>query len=141
MEALGLPILNPSETISCGRDDTQPPCSEQSMFSKSISCISKQSNTMAEFLEYLTERHPVYAPFTTPSYSNAAFSLLGLVIENVMNEPYEVVVDKIIFQPLGLSRTSIKKPEDSWGVIPLGHSQWDLQQGIDARYVCTFHNF
>lgn len=90
---------------------------------------------MAEFLEHLIERHPVYAPFTAPVYSNAAFEILGLVIENVVNEPYEVVLSKTILKPLGLSRTSVKKPRDSWGVIPVGESYWGYELGAEVAYV------
>ena len=86
---------------------------------------------MTEFFEYFTQRYPVYAPFTTPSYSNAAFSILGVVIENVTNEPYERVLKKTIFEPLSLTGTSVRKPEDSQAVIPIGNSSWSWDLGAD----------
>lgn len=78
----------------------------------------------------MNQRHPVYAPFTTPSYSNAAFEILGYVVENVTGHPYEVVIQKAIFEPLGLYHSSVSKPrDDSVGVIPIGESGWDFNLG------------
>lgn len=111
-ETFGLPKLNLSQIPSCGKDSTQAPC------------------TREEFFNGFTKRHPVYAPFTTPVYSNTAFQILGYVIENVTGEPYEVAVEHNIFKPLDLSRTSLKPPrKSSWGVIPVGDSWWDTDQG------------
>lgn len=85
---------------------------------------------MLVFLQGLNRRHPIYAPFTTPVYSNAAFQLLGYVLENVTGLPYEVVVQKTIFDPLGLRHSSVLKPRNaSVGVIPIGETDWDLDLG------------
>ena len=64
----------------------------------------------ADFFDGFTKRHPVYAPFTTPVYSNAAFQILGYVIEKVAGEPYELAIQNSILKPLSLSRTSLKPP-------------------------------
>lgn len=85
---------------------------------------------MLEFLQGLNQRHPVYAPFTTPVYSNAAFEILGYVLETVTAQPYEVTLQKTIFDPLGLPHSSVSKPRDaSIGVIPVGESDWDFDLG------------
>lgn len=85
---------------------------------------------MLDFLQGLNQRHPVYAPFTTPVYSNAAIQILGYVLENVTGYPYGVAVQKTIFDPLGLRHSSVSKPPDaSVGVIPVGESDWDFDLG------------
>lgn len=85
---------------------------------------------MPDFLRGLSQRNPVYAPFTTPVYSNAAFELLGYVLENVTALPYEVALQKLIFDPLGLHQSSVSKPRNaSLGVIPIGENDWDLDLG------------
>lgn len=71
-------------------------------------------------------------------YSNAGFQILGYVIENVTGEPYEVAIANSIFKPLNLSRTSLKPSSNSsWGVIPVGDSEWDNYEGGQSSYVLT----
>lgn len=89
-----------------------------------------------DFFDGFTKRHPVYAPFTTPVYSNVGFQILGYVIENVTGEPYEVAITNSIFKPLNLSRTSLKPSSNSsWGVIPVGDSEWDNDEGGQSSFV------
>lgn len=88
------------------------------------------TDRIADFLQGLNKRHPVYAPFTTPVYSNAAFEILGYVLEKVTSQPYETVVQNTIFKPLGLSRSTVSKPRNtSQGVVPVGKSDWDFDLG------------
>lgn len=101
-----------------------------------LDLMHRNLNPEADFFDGFTKRHPVYAPFTTPVYSNAAFQILGYVIENVTGEPYEVAVEHDIFKPLNLSRTSLERSKDSsWGVIPIGNSEWDTVEGGQSSYV------
>ncbi|KAL9117447.1 MAG: hypothetical protein Q9187_006016 [Circinaria calcarea] len=113
---LGLPALAASDVPTCGRDGSQTGCSRQ------------------EFFQGFTKRHPVYAPFATPVYSNAAFWILGYVIETVTGKPYDQAVHDDIFAPLHMNRTSLTKPqENSWGVVPIGQSGWDYDiKGLGA---------
>lgn len=67
-------------------------------------------------------------------YSNAAFQILGYVIEKVTGEPYELSLKNSILKPLSLSRTSLKPPT-SGGVIPVGESGWDTLGGDQDPYV------
>lgn len=94
---------------------------------------SRSSNPRPEFFSGYPSRSPVYAPFTTPSYSNAAFRILGYVIERVTHQSYELAVQETIFKPLGLKRSSVTKPRDTAsGVIPVGNSSWDFDFGGEA---------
>jgi CubicO group peptidase (beta-lactamase class C family) len=46
-----------------------------------------------------------FDPGTKWNYSNSAYSLLGYIIEKVEKQPYETVVRKRIFQPLGMTNS------------------------------------
>lgn len=67
---------------------------------------------MTAFFAKFGRRHPVYAPWTTPVYSNMGFAVLGLVVESVSGQPYEQYVSEAILEPLNLTRTSIRTPTD-----------------------------
>lgn len=105
-------------------------------FGRRLDLIHLNLTPEADFFNGFTKRHPVYAPFTTPVYSNTAFQILGYVIENVTGQAYEGAVETDIFKPLNLSRTSLKRPGNpSWGVIPVGDSWWDTEEGGQSSYV------
>lgn len=85
--------------------------------------------TREVFLRNLINRRPVYLPNTTPSYSNAGFATLGLVLEAISNSTYDEVLHKHLIGPLRLSGTSISQPANSsHAVIPgsAAVSGWDL---------------
>ena len=91
------------------------------------------SDQELDFLQGMNQRHPVYAPFTTPVYSNAAYEILGYVVESVTGQPYEAAVQNLIFDPLGLDHSSVLTPRNaSVGVIPVGESGWEFDHGGDA---------
>jgi CubicO group peptidase (beta-lactamase class C family) len=46
-----------------------------------------------------------FEPGTKWNYSNSAYSLLGYIIEKVEKQPYETVVRRRIFQPLGMTNS------------------------------------
>ena len=85
-----------------------------------------------EYLSGYKARHPVYPPFATPVYSNAAFSLLGLALEVITGRDYGTIIQNDIFVPLGMAHSSVQKPRDSKGVIPTGPSAWGFDLGYDA---------
>ena len=62
--------------------------------------------------DYLKRWTPtrVYAPGTTPAYSNWATALTGYVIERVSGESFDDYCDKHIFAPLGMSNSSMRQP-------------------------------
>ncbi|KAL1987291.1 hypothetical protein VTN96DRAFT_4319 [Rasamsonia emersonii] len=90
----GLPVLNASEVSGCGGEPDQAGCTWQTFFTK------------------FGRRRPVYAPWTTPVYSNIGFAILGLVVESVTGQTYEQFVSEAILAPLNLTRTSISTPTD-----------------------------
>jgi CubicO group peptidase (beta-lactamase class C family) len=90
------------------------------------------------------------------TYSNAAFDLLGLVLENVTGLPYSRYVERFILEPLNMTSSSLEKPDDSVAVLPKGHNYWDIDEGVQRptggiysssrdlsrylRYILTHYN-
>ncbi len=52
----------------------------------------------------------VYAPGTTPAYSNYATSLAGYIVERVSGEPFDAYVERHIFSPLQMTRSTFRQP-------------------------------
>ncbi|KAK8913226.1 Beta-lactamase-like protein sdnR [Metarhizium anisopliae] len=114
-QAAGLPELSLDEIPTCAGNNTQPPC------------------TRREFFDVLLKRRPVSLPFNTPTYSNAAYRLLGYVVEAVTGTSYTEAVAKSVFQPLGLQNTSTSSPRGAGvGVIPPGNSGWGRPLGDEV---------
>lgn len=109
-----------------------------------------------EFLNSIKAKEPIYAPNQKSTYSNVAFNLLGLALENATGLPYSRYIEKSIFEPLNMTSTSLEKPDDSVAVLPKGHNYWDIEEGIQRptggiyssstdlsrylRYILTHYN-
>ncbi|HEY0596946.1 serine hydrolase domain-containing protein [Sphingopyxis sp.] len=52
----------------------------------------------------------IYAPGTTPAYSNYGTSLAGYIVERVSGLPYDDYVERHIFAPAGMTRSSFRQP-------------------------------
>ncbi|ARU17990.1 serine hydrolase [Croceicoccus marinus] len=52
----------------------------------------------------------IFAPGTTPAYSNYGTSLAGYIVERVSGEPFDDYVERHIFQPLGMDDSSFRQP-------------------------------
>ncbi|KAI8625975.1 beta-lactamase/transpeptidase-like protein [Xylariaceae sp. FL1651] len=110
----GLPPLTNSSKTGCAGLFNLPPC------------------TRAEFFRDFGKRHPVYAPWTNPVYSNVASAILSFAVEAATNMSYDAYVQRAIFGPLGMTNTTISNgPKDrSWGFIPKG----DILFGASLGY-------
>jgi CubicO group peptidase (beta-lactamase class C family) len=60
----------------------------------------------AAFLSYFGARNAVYAPGSTPIFSNAGFIILGYALERITGQPYAALLDRAITHPLNLTRTA-----------------------------------
>jgi CubicO group peptidase (beta-lactamase class C family) len=69
------------------------------------------------------------------TYSNVAFSLLGLVLEKATGKPYSEIISSSILQPLGMNYTTMVKPKDSDGIIPWGPNDW--RRDLDSDIPCV----
>lgn len=54
--------------------------------------------------------HRIFAPGTTPAYSNYATSLAGYIVQRVSHEPFDDYVERHIFAPLGMRNSSFRQP-------------------------------
>lgn len=54
--------------------------------------------------------HRVFAPGTTPAYSNYATSLAGYIVERVSGEDFDTYVERHIFGPLGMRNSTFRQP-------------------------------
>lgn len=62
--------------------------------------------------EALTDWIPprVYAPGTTPAYSNYATALAGYIVQRVSGEKFDAYIDHHIFQPLAMTHATFTQP-------------------------------
>ena len=54
--------------------------------------------------------HRIFAPGTTPAYSNYGTSLAGYIVERVSGEPFNDYVERHIFAPLGMRNSTFREP-------------------------------
>jgi CubicO group peptidase (beta-lactamase class C family) len=88
-----------------------------------------------EILTGLARRHPIFAPYTTPTYiGNAAFVLIGLVIEAVTEKGYSTVLRDDVLMPLGMTRTFARTPDASAGSnnVVIDPVIWDWDFGLEV---------
>jgi CubicO group peptidase (beta-lactamase class C family) len=67
---------------------------------------------MPRFEELIKEYVParIYAPGTTPAYSNYATAVAGYIVERVSGEPFEDYIAHHIFTPLGMQHSTFRQP-------------------------------
>jgi D-alanyl-D-alanine carboxypeptidase len=58
---------------------------------------------------YIEKSQAIYSPQVRWKYSNLALTIAGLVVEAVSGEPYATYVQKHIFDPLGMTSSSVDK--------------------------------
>ena len=54
--------------------------------------------------------HRVFAPGTTPAYSNYGASLAGYIVQRLSGEPFDAYIEKHIFAPLEMNHSSFRQP-------------------------------
>nr|WP_295375160.1 serine hydrolase [uncultured Sphingosinicella sp.] len=54
--------------------------------------------------------HRIFAPGTTPAYSNYGTSLAGYIVERVSGEKFDDYVERRIFAPLGMTNSTFRQP-------------------------------
>jgi len=65
--------------------------------------------SLGEYLKRWTPKR-VFAPGTTPAYSNWATALAGYVVERISGESFDDYCDKNIFTPLGMTNSTMRQP-------------------------------
>ena len=84
-------------------------------------------------LDKLKTQRPVFAPNQKSTYSNVAFSLLGLALSNATGLSYADYMSAAIFAPLGMRHTSLRRPADAHAALPgTSPHYWDVETGVEA---------
>lgn len=109
---VGLPPPSNKGLAPCDEYDSYKPCNK------------------SDLLMVLEQQEPLYAPNAKSTYSNVAFELLGLAIENVTGLTYSNYIQQAIFDELDMQSSSLEKPSDKHAVIPNGPNYWDVDEGI-----------
>ena len=65
--------------------------------------------SLGDYLKRWTPKR-VFAPGTTPAYSNWATALAGYLVERVSGETFDDYCDKHIFAPLGMTNSTMRQP-------------------------------
>jgi CubicO group peptidase (beta-lactamase class C family) len=52
----------------------------------------------------------IYAPGTTPAYSNYGASLAGYIVQRTSGEPFDTYLENHIFKPLGMGHSTFRQP-------------------------------
>jgi len=107
-------------------------------------------------MKRLASTPPVFAPNQKSTYSNVAFEILGLVLENVTGTSYEKAIRQTILDPIGMANTSTTTPKQSVMAIPAMENWWSNDLGIQSptgaiyssssdlsrylRYILTHYN-
>jgi CubicO group peptidase (beta-lactamase class C family) len=85
-----------------------------------------------EIIGTARKRPSVFTVNDRSTYSNVAFSLLGMVLEKATGKSYFGAISESILQPLGMNNTRATKPKDSEGIIPHGANDWTTELGSDT---------
>ena len=100
----------------------------------------KQDYTYPQMFQMIAQ-HPLdFAPGTKSSYSNSGYFLLGLVLEQITQQPLNTFLTERIFQPLAMTATRIN---DLHAIIPhraTGYS-WTEQGWQHPEYIGLTHHF
>lgn len=92
--------------------------------------------TSAELKNLLPERQAAFSPEVRWKYSNLAYSLAGMIVEAASGETWAGYVQKHIFDPLGMTSSSVDKPDTGLAVgygrkMPDGSRE--VMPFVDAR--------
>ncbi|WP_231733785.1 serine hydrolase domain-containing protein, partial [Sphingomonas sp. CCH9-H8] len=85
--------------------------------------------------DILKERIPerIYAPGTTPAYSNYATALAGYIVERVSGQSFDTYVERNIFDRLGMRYASFRQPLPA-KLKPFMSQGYELGSGKAQRF-------
>jgi hypothetical protein len=76
---------------------------------KDLFTAEKRSPNLENYLKtHIPKR--IFAPGTTPAYSNYGATLAGYVVERVSGQPFNDYIQQNIFQPLGMTHSTFAQP-------------------------------
>lgn len=129
----GLPLLPPEDVPQCGGNASMPPCNRKGIVLAIHVSQYSYSSLLLEYFQGLLGRAPIFAPQTTPVYSNTAYRLLGYILGAISGSRFDELLQSSVLRPLNLTTTTYEIPsgEGSW-VIPSGESGWYQDTGDET---------
>jgi len=81
-------------------------------FEEAVKDLITNGPTETPFDELLKRWVPnrIYAPGTTPAYSNYGASLAGYIVQRTSGEPFDTYLENHIFKPLGMDHSTFRQP-------------------------------
>lgn len=80
-----------------------------------------ENHKESHLFSYLKSYKAKTAPGSSFSYSNLAVNLLGVLLENIYEKPYEVLLMQVISKPLHLNQTKITLTDNDLRLLAQGH--------------------
>ncbi|PTB35757.1 uncharacterized protein TrAFT101_010603 [Trichoderma asperellum] len=114
-QTIGLPVIPQGTGPNCSGLPGSPPC------------------TKGDLVKDLQQREPVYLPYTSPSYSNVGFAILGMVIDAATNKSYIDNIQNDIFDIVNMNSSSFNGFVESFsenGFVPVGETTWNVTLGV-----------
>ncbi|HEU0302912.1 MAG TPA: serine hydrolase domain-containing protein [Longimicrobium sp.] len=75
----------------------------------------------------------LWAPGTRYQYSNAGYSLLGMVVEKASGMPYERYLRERLWTPAGMTRTGYRGPQWRPGELAVGYGRGGRRDGTSVE--------
>ena len=73
-----------------------------------ITTLPNDAETLDDYVKMVPTR--IFAPGTTPSYSNYATTLAGYIVQRVSGQSYDAYIEQHIFAPLDMTHSSFRQP-------------------------------
>ena len=80
----------------------------------------------------MIKSYPVVAPGERPAYSNAAFTIFIMAVEEATGKTYAQLVEDALAKSLHMKSTRPSPGDDAKAVIPPGESSWGTDYGLNA---------
>ncbi|UPK97081.1 hypothetical protein LCI18_008016 [Fusarium solani-melongenae] len=104
--SIGFPPVGDSDYPPCGVMGLNKGCSHQ------------------DYLTGMTTSYPQTAPNERPAYSNMAFVILGMALEEYTGKNFTQLVKEIVSDPMDLKSTYPSPGDSEKAVIPPGENSW-----------------
>lgn len=81
-------------------------------FQETLKHLGAQNSGKVDLARYVRENRPdqIFAPGSTPSYSNYGAALAGYIVERVSGVAFDAYVDDKLFKPLGMTNSTLSQP-------------------------------
>ncbi|GKU05091.1 beta-lactamase family protein [Fusarium langsethiae] len=110
----GLPPIQDDDYPSCGVATLNKACTGQ------------------DIIDGMKSSYPQTTPNERPAYSNMAFVLLGMALEEYTGKTFTQLLQEMATDPLDMNNTFSSPRNDDNAVIPPGDSSWGSDYGINT---------